>query len=99
MYIIADIEWVQNKENKQSPTQLSAVRVDNEWNIKDEFSSYIRPMDASFHDWKHVAYAGGKPDDFLYHETVIMYLLLSIIGLERIRSVGGISHPVIYTHL
>lgn len=66
MYIIADVEWVQNKENKQSPTQLSAVRVDNEWNIVDEFSSYIRPLDASFHDWKHVAYAGGKPDDFLY---------------------------------
>lgn len=40
MYIIADVEWVQNKENKQSPTQLSAVRVDNEWNIVDEFSSY-----------------------------------------------------------
>ena len=66
MYIIADVEWVQNKENKQSPTQLSAVRVDSEWNIIDEFSSYIRPMDASFHDWKHVAYAGGKPEDFLY---------------------------------
>ena len=66
MYVIADIEWVQNKLNKQSPSQLSAVRVDDQWNIIDEFSSFIRPMDASFHDWKHVAYYGGTPEDFLY---------------------------------
>lgn len=66
MYVIADVEWVQNRENKQFPTQLSAVRVDNGWNIVDEFSSYVRPKDTSFHDWKHVAYAGGRPDDFLY---------------------------------
>ena len=66
MYVIADIEWVQNKLNKQSPSQLSAVRVDEQWNIVDEFSAFIRPMDASFHDWKHVAYYGGTPEDFLY---------------------------------
>lgn len=66
MYIIADVEWVQNEQNKQSPTQLAAVRVDDEWNIIDDFTAYIRPMDASFHDWNHVAYTGGKPDDFLY---------------------------------
>ena len=66
MYVIADIEWVQNKLNKQSPSQLSAVRVDEQWNVVDDFSSFIRPMNASFHDWKHVAYYGGTPEDFLY---------------------------------
>ena len=66
MYIIADIEWVENKLNKQSPSQLSAIKVDSDWNITDEFSSFIRPMDASFHDWNHVAYYGGTPEDFLY---------------------------------
>ena len=66
MYIIADIEWVENKMNKQSPTQLSAIRVDADWNIVDEFSAFIRPMDSSFHDWNHVAYYGGTPEDFLY---------------------------------
>lgn len=69
MYIIADVEWIQNKDNKQSPTQLAAVRVDSEWNIVNEFFSYIRPLDASFHDWTHVAYAGGKPSDFLYGKS------------------------------
>ena len=66
MYIIADVEWVQNRSNKQSPTQLCAVRVDSEWNVVGRFFSYIRPMNASFHDWNHVAYTGGMPDDFLY---------------------------------
>ena len=39
MYIIADVEWVQNEQNKQSPTQLAAVRVDDEWNIIDDFTA------------------------------------------------------------
>jgi len=69
MYIIADIEWVENKLNKQSPTQLSAVKVDQSWNIIDEFSAFIKPMNASFHDWKHVAYTGGTPEDFLYAKS------------------------------
>jgi len=69
MYVIADIEWVENKLNKQSPTQLSAVKVDENWDIIDEFSSFIRPMDSSFHDWEHVAYSGGTPEDFLYAKS------------------------------
>ena len=29
MYIIADVEWVVNHSNKNSPTQPEAVRVDD----------------------------------------------------------------------
>ena len=65
MYIIADVEWAQNKFNKVSPTQLSAVRVDKNWEIVDDFSAYIKPMNSSFYDWDHVAYVGGSPTDFL----------------------------------
>lgn len=65
MYIIADVEWVENESNKKSPTQLAAVRVDEEWNFVDEFSSYIRPLDYTFHNWNHVAYAGGDPYNFV----------------------------------
>ena len=66
MYVIADVEWVQNQTNKQSPTQLSAVRVDENWEIVEDFSTYIKPMNPTFYDWKHVAYAGGKPDQFIH---------------------------------
>lgn len=65
MYIIADVEWVENQSNKKSPTQLAAVRVDEEWNFVDEFSSYIRPLDYTFHNWNHVAYTGGDPYNFV----------------------------------
>ena len=64
MYIIADVEWVENELHKCSPTQLSAVRVDESWEIVDDFSSYVKPMNPSFYDWDHVAYAGGSPSDF-----------------------------------
>ena len=64
MYIIADVEWVENQLHKCSPTQLSAVRVDENWEIIDDFSSYIKPLNPSFYDWDHVAYTGGSPTDF-----------------------------------
>lgn len=66
MYIVADVEWVENHLYKKSPTQLSAVRVDENWEIVDDFSSFIRPMNPSFYDWGHVAYAGGVPSDFTH---------------------------------
>ena len=65
MYVIADVEWVQNEVNKISPTQLSAIRVNKDWEIVEDFSAYIKPLDSSFYDWEHVAYTGGQPTDFL----------------------------------
>ncbi len=65
MYVIADVEWAQNKANKNSPTQLFAFRVDSQWKIIDEFSAFIRPLDDTFHDWNHMAYTGGTPEDFI----------------------------------
>ena len=65
MYIIADVEWVENARGKTSPTQISAVRVDENWEIIDDFSSFVRPIDSSFVAWNHVAYTGGDPIDFL----------------------------------
>ena len=66
MFVIADIEWMTNKDGHQSPTQLAAIRVDNEWNEIDTFYSLIRPRDSEFHDWKHVSYTGATPSDFLH---------------------------------
>ena len=66
MYVIADIESLQNKLNMHSPTQLAALRVDDDWNVVGEFFSYIRPLDSSFYDWNDVAYTGGRPEDFLH---------------------------------
>ncbi len=65
MYIIADIEWVENQSGRVSPTQISAARVDGQWNEVEQYTSYIKPQDSTFHSWEHVAYMGGKVSDFL----------------------------------
>ena len=66
MYVIADMEWITNANGHHSPTQLAAVRVDENWNVVDKFASFIRPRDSEFHDWKHKAYTGGTATKFLY---------------------------------
>lgn len=66
MFVIADLEWMTNKDGHQSPTQLAAIRVDSEWNEVNTFNSLIRPRDFEFHDWKHVSYTGATPSDFLH---------------------------------
>lgn len=65
MFVIADLEWMTNNEGHLSPTQLAAVRVDENWCAVKEFSARIRPRDPSFYAWKHVSYCGGTPSDFL----------------------------------
>lgn len=65
MYVLADLEWVESKNNRISFTQVAMVRVDEDWNIVRTIYRRIKPMDESFHLWKHVAFAGGSPEDFL----------------------------------
>ncbi len=74
MFVIADIEWAENRAYMTTPTQLSAVRVDNDWNVVDSFNSLIRPRDSSFHIWHHVSYNSGKASDFLGAESAFEVL-------------------------
>ncbi len=64
MYVIADIEWLP-LYTFYSLTQIAAVRVDANWNITDEFSSFVRPLHGKIHSENHVSYTGGAHDDFL----------------------------------
>lgn len=66
MFVIADFEWITNAAGHHSPTQLAAIRVDDEWNEVSVFKALIRPRDSEFHDWSHVAYTGGTATDFLH---------------------------------
>ena len=65
MFVVVDLEWITNDMGHQSPTQISAVRVNNGWSVISRFDAFIKPRDNSFHDWSHVAYTGGRPIDFL----------------------------------
>lgn len=65
MYILMDIEWVQNENQRRHPTQIAAMRVDEHWRFQNMYYTRIQPPDESFHQWEHMAYAGGSAEDFL----------------------------------
>ena len=65
MFVIADIEWMENTSGITSPTQIAAAKVDSNWNCIDSFESFIKPYSREFHDWDHISYTGGTVSDFL----------------------------------
>ena len=74
MFVIADLEWVCNKDGGYSPVQLAAVKVDEQWNTASSFNSLIRPRDSRFYDWQHVAYTGYTSVDFLNADSAYSVL-------------------------
>lgn len=70
MYVLADLEWVENEEKRISFSQIAMVRVDENWMPVSSVCRRIRPVDASFHLWQHMAYTGGSADDFLNAQDV-----------------------------
>lgn len=69
MYVLADLEWVENAAGRISFTQCAMIRTDEHWEVTDRFFQRIRPMDASFCQWSHVGYIGGSINDFLQAPT------------------------------
>lgn len=63
-YVIADIEWIE-KGTFINPTQISAIKVNSEWQGLSHFSEKIKPRSKHFYMWKHIAYTGGTADLFL----------------------------------
>ena len=55
MYVLIDMEWVTNRHGNHWPTQLAAIRVDEEWQTVDSFSVLFRPKDITFQKWDHMA--------------------------------------------
>lgn len=50
MFVLMDMEWIENKMHYFCPTQVSAMRVDNRWNRIDCYDALIQPFDASCKD-------------------------------------------------
>ena len=70
MYVLMDLEWFCTRRGNILPTQLAALRVDESWRELDRFFSRIRPDCAGTPDWTHMAFSGGKPEDFLRAPTL-----------------------------
>lgn len=47
MFVLMDMEWIENKMHYFCSTQVSAMRVDNRWNRIDCYDALIQPYDAS----------------------------------------------------
>ena len=65
MFVIADMEWIEEENGYWYPTQLAATKVDADWNQEDVFAAFIKPQNTANLDWSHVAYTGGTASDFL----------------------------------
>lgn len=65
MYVLADLEWVENQTQRISFTQIAMVRVDENWQPVSTIHRRICPLDPSFHIWDHMAFNGGSALDFL----------------------------------
>lgn len=74
MYVLMDIEWATNDKHYFSPSQIAAMRVDEQWKCTSKFYSRIRPRDSSFYLWDHSAYTGGSPSDFIYANGIFEVL-------------------------
>lgn len=77
MFVLLDIEWVENSQKFISPAQIAAMRVDAHWNTQAQFYSRIHPKDHSFCTWKHIAYTGGTAADF-WHAPNLYCVLTSL---------------------
>jgi len=64
-FVIMDMEWIDCFGDVPCPTQIAAMRVDENWNQTDLFSRLIRPINESCQDWSHMAYSGANKEDFL----------------------------------
>ena len=62
MKVLLDIEWIE-KDNKYL-SQLSAVRVDNDWNTVDSINVLVQVPEICLNDVTHVALGGISPDEF-----------------------------------
>lgn len=65
MFVIADMEWVTDGVGCISPTQLAAVRIDENRNETDRFAALIRPSVYTLYDRSHMAFNGAPINAFL----------------------------------
>ena len=70
MYVLIDMEWVTNRHGNHWPTQLAAIRVDEEWQTVDSLSVLFRPKDITFQKWDHMAFSGWTRDNFLNADSL-----------------------------
>ena len=93
MYELTDREWVKNRQGQNRLTQLSAVRVDADWNTVDTFSALIGPKSSELAQWEHSSLVSTRGNTQHYHVQPRLFLSLRdtfayIIKHDRQLSAG-----------
>lgn len=65
MFVIMDLEWFKTSKHHICPTQIAALRVDDEWNTASVFYELICPQEGVSVPWAHVAFSGASADAFM----------------------------------
>jgi hypothetical protein len=65
MIVLLDVEWVTYPTTMRELTQLSAMRLDEAWNVVSEFHVLVCPGEPAACDWSHIAYSGYTPAQFM----------------------------------
>jgi len=71
VFVLADVEWIKVNDKKAFPTQLSAIKVDESWNIIDSFSSYINLENYGIRSCNHLAYTGASKEEIKTANNVV----------------------------
>ena len=64
MFVLLDMEWIEDRYGHRSLTQLYAARVDEKWNTSCVFDALVCPRDPWTAPWDHMAFSGYAPDEF-----------------------------------
>jgi len=65
MYVIMDLEWFETRNRHVCPTQVAALRIDDEWRVVSVFYELISPHTGVAVQWNHVAFSGASTEDFV----------------------------------
>ncbi len=74
MFVLADIEWLQEIDRANAMTLLSAIKVDEHWNEVEFFKRFVRPRGNGAHRWGHASYTGGNADTYIKAKSAFVVL-------------------------
>ncbi len=69
MYVLMDMEWYAS-QSTVFITQIAAIRIDSNFEIVNTFSKLVFPRTLKGIQWKHMAFSGAAPGEFLRGDTV-----------------------------
>ena len=70
MLVLMDIEWYTSEDKQFYVTQISAVRVSDDWSADSDFDAVIALPDPALYDSEHVAFAGRRQEEFIQGESI-----------------------------